>query len=119
MMTNPSSLCNIISQLPNGKSMYPNYDFALDNAINFALHELIDSILSPQLTKDGWGNVIPNAYGGSSFQDAYGADAAEKCANIIMDVGKFARNANIQVAGYGFIVFPMYHYAYQDCRMQS
>jgi hypothetical protein len=113
--TESNSLCNILGQLP-GK-LYPNNDFALDNAIAVALHEVIESITSPQLKWDSAGKRVPDGSGGGAFKDAYANEPADKCSNMFLNIGQFSNNGNIQVGGKPFIVFPLYHYTNQVCSM--
>lgn len=114
MMKNYLADCNIVGRIPNIGS-YPNGDFALDNAIAFTLHELVESILSPPATNNN-GVPVGSPTGGGAFQDASGQEPADKCTNIVMNMNG---NSNIRVGLYNFVVFPMFHYISQDCRMAA
>ena len=45
LLKSESHACNLAQYLPNRR--YPNNDFALDNLISVALHELAETIVSP------------------------------------------------------------------------
>ncbi len=114
MMKNPQADCNIIGRLTGWT--YPNNDFALDNAIAFTLHELVESILSPPAFNRN-GVPVVDFNGGGAFEDRRGKEPADRCSNIVMNLNG---NSNIKVGStYNFFVFPMLHYVHQDCRMAA
>jgi len=107
--TSWSSTCNV------GKALggtFPN-DYAVDNLISILAHELVESIVSPAMDA---GQVANNGVG-SAFQDDCSYQAADKCNNMYLSVGKFANNANLEVNGRNYLVFPVYDFNAKVCSM--
>jgi hypothetical protein len=105
-----SSTCNIAKALGGA---FPNNDYAVDNLIAIANHELIESIISPAMNA----GQVANGGNGAAYQDDCSYQAADKCNNMYLSVGKFANNANIQVNGRNYLIFPVYHFHNKVCSM--
>lgn len=106
----PSSTCNVVSGLGNA---YPNNDYAVDNLITIATHELVESIISPYLTTGQTGY----SGGTSAFSDQCSNEPADKCTNMFLSVGTYPNNGNIQVGGQIYVVFPLYDIVSNKCAM--
>jgi hypothetical protein len=109
--TSSSSTCNIAKALGGA---FPN-EYAIDNLIAIVLHELVEAIVSPSLNAGQVANFGTN----SAFHDECSYAPADKCNNMYLSVGKFARNANIQVGGSNYLVFPLYDIVSNRCAMSS
>lgn len=107
--TSYSSTCNVAKALGGA---FPN-DYAVDNLIAITAHELIESILSPSYNS----GQKANAGLGSAFHDDCSYQPADKCNNMFLSVNKYGNNANLQVNGKNYIVFPIYDINAKTCAM--
>lgn len=116
MLRNSASYCNILGNAA-GLTSYPNGDFSADNVIAIALHELVESIISPQLILTKNHLTQSNSGGGSAFQDVSGYEPADKCSNQLINLGQFAGNGNLRVGNFNYTVFPLWDFSAQTCSM--
>lgn len=109
------SPCNVLGYQFNG--VLPN-DVVTDAVISVLLHELAETVISPSLlqTHQTSGYLFtssdhkPDTNGNPAFADG-SLEPGEKCSNVLLGIGTGPRNANIQVSGSWFLVYPFYKYA--------
>lgn len=108
--TSYSSTCNIAKVFGGA---FPNNDYALDNLIAIALHELVETVVAPAY----WSGQWANGGNGAAFHDDCAYEPADKCNNMYLRVGWYNNNGNIQVNNQNYLVFPMYDINRHICAM--
>lgn len=109
--SSPSSSCNVAQALGGS---FPN-EYAVDNAAGILIHELIESILTPQMYADR--SITPD--GSSAWKgDVCNYEPTDICGNQFLNVGMYGNNnSNIQIGSYNYILYPMWDPLLSNCVM--